>query len=1117
MSDEHLKVIAELELRASGSATIAALQAKIKALKAQLDKSFAPNAIQDKIVSPKLMKDLQGTGKAINGLTKKYTDMAKEARELGQMNARVWDGMRRDIDKTQKLWRKASGDDKKRYADDLKEKVKYAQAYRSVYNKEHQAYVRSAAAMHKAESDLIVAKYRHQDRLDRQARASALRSRAAFARSLQNVAGSVRSGGYQAALVGGALAYGGGRAVSSSIRSATDMDRAEANARINMEEKQIPGGYSGLRSRILPKAVQLGQDPARYMQTVVEAAKAGVKEDLAEPTAEMVTMLAKTFGVEVDQAMDGMGYAIAQEFGAGRLKDMTGVRRLGNISAFLAAKTAARPDQMFSFLRTGMGSGAMLGMNQQSTLAFGASAIQAGAQGQQAARFLGSLGTNLAELTMEADKITKKHHRSKEDQLFMSLPGQLGYGSYGDIEARIKKNPNTAIFDLIKSFGKIKEPLDRKKAMSQIFGEDFSRFLANMIASPEMLKRTQELAEQAAGQTEGNDFISEAWSEYAKSLEFLMDRISSVWKVIKTEIGDTMKPFVEQLSQYVTDWYNAVKTGGLRDKFKAILDGLTEGFLGGKGTFRDLLEKIFGKPGESGAGNTDTYFKFARGFATGLREVAGTIGDILKTLSKYFGGGEDAEALGKFTAKLVALVAALTALSPVISVFSTLVTLVAGLASILGGPVTMALAATAMNDAGTSAASKKMPGETTNQWRQRQREHKDKLYHKQSGSGFNPSDVHPMNYLGEKLDKFGGKIERASLMSTDISAMRRGGGLSNAYAGAGSSGGGGGGGMGRLLSGVGTPDALINGAKPGGLLPNFGVGSGGIIRRSGGGGGGGIGSPDVGTNVPTGGPADMSVGQGLSGNAFLQARRAKFGEELQNDPNLRLHLAAMQMTEGASRGGTIESLMNRSDMQGKSMRSMLGYSADGRINPKSFYGPIRRGELGPAIEKLKRDPKLFAKYDAYTQKALAGSHVIGGYTDQGLPTDPNGSARTGIPGLRLRDPKTGKVDGNEFTDWAGAGRQKAIKFRKFLENGIAGSGDAPINKVPSPAEAIQNVPAAPQSGAPMRGDFGGGGRGSVAIHINGNSHDPEALANLVQRRVDESMNWRAHDSESEYT
>jgi hypothetical protein len=76
---------------------------------------------------------------------------------------------------------------------------------------------------------------------------------------------------------------------------------------------------------------------------------------------------------------------------------------------------------------------------------------------------------------------------------------------------------------------------------------------------------------------------------------------------------------------------------------------------------------------------------------------------------------------------------------------------------------------------------------------------------------------------------------------------------------------------------------------------------------------------------------------------------------------------------------------------------------------------------------------------------------------------------------------------------------------------------SPISQVPTPADAIKNVPASPQSGVPMRGDFGGGGRGNIAIHINGGQHDPEALATLVQRRVDESMNWRAHDTASEYT
>lgn len=67
-----------------------------------------------------------------------------------------------------------------------------------------------------------------------------------------------------------------------------------------------------------------------------------------------------------------------------------------------------------------------------------------------------------------------------------------------------------------------------------------------------------------------------------------------------------------------------------------------------------------------------------------------------------------------------------------------------------------------------------------------------------------------------------------------------------------------------------------------------------------------------------------------------------------------------------------------------------------------------------------------------------------------------------------------------------------------------------------PAEAIANVP--PSHGAATRGLLEKNGSavlgnpgGPVAIHINGNSHDPEALATLVQRRIDEQMNWRIHD------
>jgi hypothetical protein len=68
-----------------------------------------------------------------------------------------------------------------------------------------------------------------------------------------------------------------------------------------------------------------------------------------------------------------------------------------------------------------------------------------------------------------------------------------------------------------------------------------------------------------------------------------------------------------------------------------------------------------------------------------------------------------------------------------------------------------------------------------------------------------------------------------------------------------------------------------------------------------------------------------------------------------------------------------------------------------------------------------------------------------------------------------------------------------------------------------PSGMIQNVPPAD---AVSRGLTGPGmmpGGSGAQIHINGGSHDPEALATLVQRRIDESMNWRTHDTSSEYT
>jgi hypothetical protein len=175
--------------------------------------------------------------------------------------------------------------------------------------------------------------------------------------------------------------------------------------------------------------------------------------------------------------------------------------------------------------------------------------------------------------------------------------------------------------------------------------------------------------------------------------------------------------------------------------------------------------------------------------------------------------------------------------------------------------------------------------------------------------------------------------------------------------------------------------------------------------------------PSPGTNS---GALTDGIGTGLGGSAFLKARRAKFGNQFASTPGLRDEVLGMMLKEGTPQA-SVESLLNRADMTGGSLHGMLH---------GGFYGPINRGELPGAIAQLHRNPKLAAQMNRALDAALGGSHIIGGYTDQGNPTDPNGRH---FPQMKL--------GGNVFTDWGGGGgHSRSEAYRHFIEHGIAADG-----------------------------------------------------------------------------
>ncbi|MEY9524403.1 hypothetical protein ABIF70_005544 [Bradyrhizobium japonicum] len=972
---------------------------------------------------------------------------------------------------------------------------KAAATYRTEWKSAYTDSLRDARAFH-----------RELDRLDRQT----FNRRQAEQRSVGRGASSGGRGTLPhgtsptTALIAGGITISG---VASAFKKRMEANVAETKAQIfgglsQAEVKRLRGDWS---DRV---AIKFGESAAAVLDSYTEALKQGFDGSAAKKITENALEASSALEMNIGELMKLAGKTATSLYGNVRNADPARVARMMTSVAVAAAATAADPNEVVEANKRALSALSTTKIKETDLSAFTSVGISAGLQPNKAGTFLGFLTSEFANAG------NARGQRAKDlDQ----AARMIGHGGRSQMAQRMASAPTEFMLNM---FDEMRNMTEQSRAK-----------FANLAGMREWRDELVQMAKAGAQIRETLKEIAEKSNAASAFSATKLNSLAKRWDRIKSMFGLAWEKFgsgFEQSFIEVSDWFDRhtgiFTSGKIAVKSRDLVERLKKAF--GVANMGDALDKIAAR---LSAVDVDKIIGFVSGFAGGLKSIFDTVTTLLKGVATAMGkDGNSGEVLGRLTGQIVALSVALGTLAPVMAVFTGLVSIIGRIAGLLGGrallgaasanPVgTAALLAWLLaenNDAGISDASKKRPGETTSQWRERQRQHKKDLYQKQSGDGFNPADVHPMSFIGNKLENLGGKIERASFLGvTDFSSRSRGG-LQYAYQGAGSFGGRGG--MGRLLSGVGTPDALIKGATPGGMLPNFGVGPGGIIRR-GGKVGMGDSAPSVGTEIPAGGAADMSVGAGLAGNDFLAARRARFGEELKNDPTLRMHLAGIQATEGISKGGTIESLMNRADMQGKTLRQMLGFSADGvrSVNPRtgkynSFYGPIRRGEIYGAIERLKRNPKLFENHDAYTRRALAGSHVIGGYTDQGLATDPNGSARTGIKGFKV-SPK----DGNEFTDWVGPGssfgkgRQGAINYRKFIEQNI--------NNVPAPADAIKNVPAAPTSGVPMRGDFGGAGRGNVAIHINGNSHDPEALATLVQRRVDESMNWRAHDSESEYT
>lgn len=143
------------------------------------------------------------------------------------------------------------------------------------------------------------------------------------------------------------------------------------------------------------------------------------------------------------------------------------------------------------------------------------------------------------------------------------------------------------------------------------------------------------------------------------------------------------------------------------------------------------------------------------------------------------------------------------------------------------------------------------------------------------------------------------------------------------------------------------------------------------------------------------------------GNLWIAQQRAVFADEM-NDPAVHWLIDEMMETEDAANPvPVLESLLNRALM----LRSYGENKTLVQMIEGGFYGPYNRHEYPAAQRELSRSPALKNRMDDAIATVMAGSDIILGHTDQGLPSDPGGRYEMAHSHVM--------INGEVFGDWGG--------------------------------------------------------------------------------------------------
>ena len=452
-----------------------------------------------------------------------------------------------------------------------------------------------------------------------------------------------------------------------------------AMSRLKMFAPQLDA--ADIRKTALADSVSLGVDASKIVDMIAKSVRDGVPPAIAKSLPKSIVQTAQVMGGDIGRLTDSLAEGIQESTAMGWIKNQKDSRRFLNIEAGLSTTAGNTPEKTEQFIAAGgLGHGKEMGLDLEKTMAYGAMLNASGSRtGQASARFMGQLSQNTPKMVDKYRQAVGSHKNSEEDRAVRSAPQKLGYGGIREMQSKIMAGPEGLI-----DFATRLQKLDDKARKLVLEGYGFSEQGGAMLAElgsnggakgKAVLARAHELAEQK----EADDYLSQKFNEWSKSLAFMLSQIEQGWHAIENEIGDVLK---SDLVTPFRDWWvqlsTAIVGSNLRDRVHAALMGFIHSL--GFDDFRALLDTMTANVGS---------FDFT-GFAKGLGEgIRATVDAIRPLLSMFGGGAGDAETTGRLAAELFGLSISLHAIGPVVAIVSAIASGFLALRAALAGLSTL--------------------------------------------------------------------------------------------------------------------------------------------------------------------------------------------------------------------------------------------------------------------------------------------------------------------------------------------------------------------------------------------------------------------------------------------